>query len=92
MARARPVELDAGHDGAALQGDLRDLLIAGVAEVEDAEVGAEVAGVAGEVDVPERVGGVVGLLDDVDLGAGGDLVAEFAGSVPVQAKRAFWAA
>jgi peptidoglycan/LPS O-acetylase OafA/YrhL len=31
MARGAPVELHAGHDGAALQGDLGDLLVAGVA-------------------------------------------------------------
>ena len=31
------------------------------------------AGVAGEGDVPEGVGGVLGLLDDVDLGVGGEL-------------------
>ena len=74
MAGGRPVEFGAGHDGAALQGDLGDLLVAGVAQVECAEVGAEVAGVAGEGDVPERVGGVLGLLDDVDLGVGGELV------------------
>ena len=32
------------------------------------------AGVAGEGDVPEWVGGVLGLLDDVELGVGGELV------------------
>ena len=32
------------------------------------------AGVAREGDVPERVGRVGGLLDDVDLGVGGELV------------------
>ncbi len=31
-------------------------------------------GVAGEGDVPERIGGVLSLLDDVDLGVGGELV------------------
>ena len=62
--------------------------VAGVGEVEQAEVGADAAGVAGEVDVPERVGGLGGLLHDVDLGAGGEL-AEGAG---VQAKMAFCAA
>ncbi len=36
------------------------------------------AGVAGKGDVPERVGGVLGLLNDVDLGVGGEL-AEGAG-------------
>ena len=74
MFRARPVELGSGHDGSALQGDLRDLLVAGVAEVEGAEVGAEVAGVAREGDVPEWVGCVLGLLDEVDLGVGCELV------------------
>jgi hypothetical protein len=54
-------------------------LVAGVAQVEQAQVGAEVAGVAGYADVPERVGGVLGALDDRDLGVGGDLVAGFAG-------------
>ena len=53
---------------------MRDLLIAGVAQVQQAEVGAEAAGVAGEGDVPKRVGGVLGLLDDVDLGVRGELV------------------
>ena len=78
VAGGRPVELGAGHDGAALHGDLGDFLVAGVAEVERAEVGAEVAGVAGEGDVPERVGGLGGLLDDVDLGVGGELVRRLA--------------
>ena len=44
-----------------------------VGEVEGADVGAEMAGVAGEGDVPERVGGLGGLLDDVELRAGGEL-------------------
>src|SRR6266851_3078346 len=64
VARRGPVELGAGHDGAALQGDSGDLLVVGVAEVEQAKVGADVAGVAGEGDVPEGVGGAGGLLDD----------------------------
>ena len=64
-----------------MEGNLGNLLVAGVAYVQCAEVGAEVAGVAGEGDIPERVGGVLGLLDDVDLGVGGELVAWFAGEL-----------
>ena len=37
---ARPVELRAGDDGAALQWDVRDLLVAGVAEVEQTQIRA----------------------------------------------------
>ena len=73
-----PGEFHAAHDGAALHGDLGDFGVAGVGEVEQAEVGADAAGVAGERDVPERVGSLGGLLDDIDLGAGGEL-AEGAG-------------
>jgi len=57
-----------------LERDLGDLLVAGVAKVEGAEVGAEAAGVAGEGDVPKRVGGVLSFLDDVDLCVGVELM------------------
>ncbi len=57
-----------------MQGDVWDLLVAGVAEVQQAQVGTQVAGVAGDGDVPERVRGVLGALDYVDLRVGADLV------------------
>src|SRR6266851_604100 len=73
VAHRGPVEFGAGHDGAAREGDSGDLLAVGVAEVEQAQVGADVAAVAGQGDVPEGVGGAGGLLDDRYLGAGGDM-------------------
>ena len=73
VAGRRPVELGSAHDGAALQGDIGDLLVASVGDVEESQVRADQAGVAGEGGVEECVGGLGGSLDDGELGAGGDL-------------------
>ena len=64
MVGGGPVDLGSAHDGAALQGNVGYLLVAGVGEVEEADVGAQEAGVADEGEIEERVGGLGGALDD----------------------------
>ena len=79
MMGGGPVDLGSGHDGAALEGDVGDLLVAGVGEVEEAHVWAQETSVADEGQVEECVGGLGGALDDGELGGSGDLAELFSG-------------
>ena len=47
-----PGPFHSAHDGAALHGDADDLCVAGVAQVQQAEVRTDAAGVAREAKVP----------------------------------------